>query len=248
MPMNILKIIFAVMLIFDVTYMFIYFGSELFTTIRYKLRKKKKTETVVDDYTFDDDDEDEVDEDDEYDEYEVDYSTAPPLCIDSIRLVHSYDVKELITDRIFPLSGDVVDQLSEKDKEQVIRLLSASIMYLHDEAPTYEQNFTVVMELLNASTATYDLENRDPVDRLMDDCLAIKRSVPNYYLDYQKYRITCENKAHILLVCKVLVLTVLKKLYVEWYGYKHDLYNHLSVKDLLRNTKWDVPDIETEDV
>ena len=243
MPMNILKIIFAVMLIFDVTYMFIYVGSELFTTIRDKLRKKKKTEATPDDFTFDDDDEYE-DEDEDEDEY----SSAPPLCIDSIRLVHSYDVKELITDRIFRLSKEITDQLSEEDKEQVIRLLSAFIMYLHDEAPTYEQNFTVVMELLNASTAIYDPENRDPVDRLMDDCLPIKRSVPGYYLDYQKYRISCENKAHILLVSKVLVLTVLKKLYVEWYCYNHNLYNTQSVKELLRNAKWDVPDIDTEDM
>jgi len=232
--MKILKIIFAVMLIFDVTYMFIYFGWELCTTIRYKLRKKKnpKAKTVPDEYTFDDDDED-------------DYSYAPPLCIDSIHLLHRYDVKTLITARIFPLSKEITDQLSNEDKEQVIRLLSAFINFLHDEAPKYEQNFTVVMELLKAASETYDPEYRDPVDKLLDDCLSRNRQTPDYYLDYQKYRITCKNKAHILAVCKVLILTALKKLYGEWYSSSYELYNPESVQKLLRDAQWNC-DIEME--
>lgn len=232
--MMILKIIFAVMVVFDVGYLFFYFGYDLITTVIAKIRKKKKPVPVVDEYDIDKDDED--------------YSYAPPLCIDSVRLVHRHDVRDLITDRIFPLSKEITDQLSNEDKAQVILLLSAFIMYLHDEAPNYEQNFTVVLELLNASTAIYDPERRDPVDKLLDDSVSRSRELPDYYLDYQKYRISCKNKAHVLNVCKVLILTALKKLYGEWYSPSHELYNPQSVKDLLRDTKWEVIDIETEDV
>lgn len=232
--MNILKIIFAVMVVFDVGYLFFYFGYDLITTVIAKIRKKKKPDPVVDEYDIEEDAED--------------FSYAPPLCIDSIRLVYGNRSRDLVTDRIFSLSKEITDQLSDEDKEQVVLLLSSFIKYLHDEAPNYEQNFTVVMELLNASTATYDPERRDPVDKLLDDSVSRNRDLPDYYLDYQKYRITCKNKAHILLVCKVLILTVLKKLYGEWYSPTHELYNPKSVEELLRDAKWKVFDIETEDV
>lgn len=232
--MNILKIIFAVMVVFDVGYLFFYFGYDLITTVIAKIRKKKKPDSVVDEYDIEEDDKD--------------FSYAPPLCIDSIRLVYGNRSRDLVTDRIFPLSKEITDQLSDEDKEQVVLLLSSFIKYLHDEAPNYEQNFTVVMELLNASTATYDPERRDPADKLLDDSVSRNRDLPDYYLDYQKYRITCKNKAHILSVCKVLVLTVLKKLYGEWYSPSQELYNPKSVNDLLRDAKWEVIDIETEDV
>ena len=207
--MNILKIIFAVMVVFDVGYLFFYFGYDLITTVIAKIRKQKKPDSVVDEYDIEEDDQD--------------FSYAPPLCIDSIRLVYGNRSRDLVTDRIFPLSKEITDQLSDEDKEQVVLLLSSFIKYLHDEAPNYEQNFTVVMELLNASTATYDPERRDPADKLLDDSVSRNRDLPDYYLDYQKYRITCKNKAHILSVCKVLVLTVLKKLYGEWYSPSQEL-------------------------
>lgn len=231
--MIILKIIFAVMVVFDVGYLFFYFGYDLITTVIAKIRKKKKHDPVTDDFEIEDDDED--------------FSYAPPLCIDSIYLVHHHNVRDLITDRIFPLSKEITNQLSDEDKAQVMLLLSSFIMYLHDEAPHYEQNFTMVMELLNASTLTYDPERRDPVDKLLNDSLSGNRQAPNYYLDYQKYRITCKNKAHILGVCKVLVLNVLKKLYGEWYSTSYELCNPESVEELLRDAQWSY-DIGMEEV
>ena len=48
--MNILKIIFAVMVVFDVGYLFFYFGYDLITTVIAKIRKQKKPDSVVDEY------------------------------------------------------------------------------------------------------------------------------------------------------------------------------------------------------
>jgi len=236
--LSILKIIFAVMLFFDVGYMFLYFGSELWDTIKHKIRRKKNAAPVIGEYEIEESDDEDDDEDNSY---------APPLCIDSIYMVHRHNVRAFITDRIFPLSKEITAQLSGDDKEQIILLLSAFFMYLHNEAPHYEQNFTMVMELLNASTITYDHEWRDPVDKLLDDSLSHNRQTPDYYLDYQKYRISCKNKAHVLSVCKVLILTALKKLYGEWYSPSYELCHSKSVNDLLCGAKWEVLDTETED-
>lgn len=219
--MNIIKTIFAVMVIFDVVYFFLYAGYDLCTTIYAKITKKKKPDPL--DYDFELEDED--------------FSLAPPLCVDSVRMVYGSRCKDLVTERILPLSSEITDQLSEKDRNSVILLLSSYIRYLNLHAPKYEQNFSMVMEMLNASKVNYDPEVRDPIDILMDESLSEASLMPTYYLDYQKYRLTCENKAHILTVCKVLILTVLKKLYGEYYSPNDELCVFDSVETQLNMAK-----------
>lgn len=213
--MNIVKYIFAVVVIFDVVYFFLYAGYDLCTTIYAKITKKKKPDPL--DYDF------EIMEDDKSDS-EHDFSLAPPLCIDAIRMVYGKYSRDLVVDRIFPESKEIIEQLSEQDKESVILLLSAYIRYLNRKAPVYEQNFSMLMEMLKYSEADSDPEHKDAVELLMEDKILDSTFMPDYYLDYQKYKLTCKNKAHIITVCKVLVLTVLKKLYGEHYSVTDELY------------------------
>lgn len=219
--MNIIKTIFAVMVIFDVVYFFLYAGYDLCTTIYAKITKKNKPNTLDFDFELEDED----------------FSLAPPLCVDSVRLVYGSRCKDLVTERILPLSKEITDQLSEKDRDSVILLLSSYIRYLNLHAPNYEQNFSMVMEMLNASKVSYDPEVRDPIDILMDESLSEASLMPTYYLDYQKYRLTCDNKAHILTVCKVMILTVLKKLYGEYYSPNDELCVFDSVETQLNMAK-----------
>lgn len=211
--MNIVKNIFAVMVIFDVVYFFLYAGYDLCTTIYAKITKKKKP----DPYDFEIMEEDESDSD-------HDFSLAPPLCIDAIRMVYGKCSRDLVVDRIFPESREIVEQLSEHDKESVTLLLSSYIRYLNRKAPKYEQNFTMLMEMLKYSDADSDPEHKDAVELVMEDKILDSAFLPGYYMDYQKYKLTCKNKAHIITICKVLILNVLKKLYGEHYSVTDELY------------------------
>ncbi|MBQ6999740.1 MAG: hypothetical protein IJN67_01680 [Oscillospiraceae bacterium] len=228
--MNILKTMFMVMVVFDVVYFFLYFGHDLCSTIYTKITKKKKPDTL----NF------EIDVEDE------EFSLAPPLCVDSIRLVYGSRCKDLVTDRILPLSKEISEQLNEEDKTFVILLLSSCFRYLNLHAPKHEQNFSMVMEMLNAAQAIFDPEARDPLDMLMEDSLSDRFNMPAYYLDYQKYRFACKNKAHILTVCKVLILAVLKKLYGEYYCPNDELYVHDSAEAKLRAAKIEAIDLDFE--
>ena len=211
--MNIVKYIFAVVVIFDVVYFFLYAGYDLCTTIYAKITKKKKP----DPYDF------EIMEEDESDSGH-DFSLAPPLCIDAIRMVYGKYSRDLVVDRIFPESREIVEQLNEQDKESVTLLLSSYIRYLNRKAPKYEQNFTMLMEMLKYSDADSDPEHKDAVELVMEDKILDSAFLPDYYMDYQKYKLTCKNKAHIITICKVLILNVLKKLYGEHYSVTDELY------------------------
>lgn len=201
------------MVIFDVVYFFLYAGYDLCTTIYAKITKKKKP----DPYDF------EIIEGDESDSGH-DFSLAPPLCIDAIRMVYGKYSRDLVVDRIFPESREIVEQLSEQDKESVTLLLSSYIRYLNRKAPKYEQNFTMLMEMLKYSDADSDPEHKDAVELVMEDKILDSAFLPDYYMDYQKYKLTCKNKAHIITICKVLILNVLKKLYGEHYSVTDELY------------------------
>lgn len=211
--MNIVKYIFAVVVIFDVVYFFLYAGYDLCTTIYGKITKKKKP----DPYDF------EIMEEDESDSGH-DFSLAPPLCIDAIRMVYGKYSRDLVVDRIFPESREIVEQLNEQDKESVTLLLSSYIRYLNRKAPKYEQNFTMLMEMLKYSDADSDPEHKDAVELVMEDKILDSAFLPDYYMDYQKYKLTYKNKAHIITICKVLILNVLKKLYGEHYSVTDELY------------------------
>lgn len=210
--MNIVKYIFAVVVIFDVVYFFLYASYDLCTTIHAKITKKKKPAP----YDFEIMEEDESDSD-------HDFSLAPPLCIDAIRMVYGKYSRDLVVDRIFPESREIIEQLSEQDKESVILLLSSYIRYLNRKAPKYEQNFTMLMEMLKYSDADSDPEHKDAVELVMEDKILDSAFLPDYYMDYQKYKLTCKNKAHIITICKVLILNVLKKLYGEHYSVTDEL-------------------------
>ena len=83
----------------------------------------------------------------------------------------------------------------------------------------------MLMEMLKYSDADSDPEHKDAVELVMEDKILDSAFLPDYYMDYQKYKLTCKNKAHIITICKVLILNVLKKLYGEHYSVTDELYH-----------------------
>lgn len=206
--MMFVKYAFWAMLVFDVAYLFLMGGTEVCSSLWRKCRKKKKQDSHT--LVMEDDDNDSL-------------CTAPILSADAIRMVPTYRYQELVTERIIPLSGDIDKQLSEKDRNYVTLLLTSFMKYLSEHAPKYEQNFTILLTMLNACEPENDPEIPDPIDRIMDDGIRKEYLRPDYYLDYQRYRLTCENPVYIVTVCKTLILAVLKKLYGEWYTMSDEL-------------------------
>ena len=226
-----LKYIFAAMVIFDVVCIFITFGSDLCSTVYRKITKKKKTDTP--DYEF------------EFDEPDEPFSIAPPLCVDSVRMVYSGNCRELVADRILPVEKDISAQLNEQDKESVILLLSSYINYLNREAPQHERTFTMVMELLKHSEPVYDMEDKDVVERVMEESAYKTAMMPDYYLDFQKYKYSCKNKEYIIRIAKVLILAVLRKLFGDTYASFDEGLRGMTVDELLELAK--VEDIDMDE-
>lgn len=230
--MMFVKYAFGAMLVFDVAYLFLMGGAEVCSSLWRKCTKKKKPDPITE----------LLEEDDDYSEES--FGTAPYLSADAIRMVPAYRYQELVTERIIPLCGDIEKQLSEKDKSYVTLLLTSFMKYLREQAPKYEQNFTILLTMLNACEPGKDPDIQDPIDRIMDDGIQKEYRSPDYYLDYQRYRLSCDNPVHIVTVCKTLILAVLKKLYGEWYTMSDELVD--SPKDTLEHKLWDAR-IETED-
>ena len=228
--MMILKYAFAVMVIFDVIYLFFFFGGELCTAIYQKITKKKRSGTP--DFAYD------LEEPDEP------FSIAPPLCVDSVRMVYSGNCRELVTDRILPVVKEISEQLNEQDKESVILLLSSYINFLNRAAPTHEQTFTMVMELLKNSEPVYDMEDKDVVERVMEENAVNATLMPDYYLDFQKYKYSCKNKAYIIRISKVLIFSVLRKLFGDTYASIDEEFMGKTIDELLEQAK--VEDIDLD--
>ena len=171
-------------------------------------------------------------------EDDPDYSPAPPLCVDAIRMVSPFHIRDLVVDRMFPEGKSLVDALDEADREAAVLLLTAYIRYLDEEAPQEEKNFPTLLELLNASEVRPDPEYENAVDILMQESASGENPLPQYFADYQEYKITCVHKERVVSVCRVLVSGIIRKLYGAYYDMHVDGLSK-TVSDWLEDTSWD---------
>lgn len=171
-------------------------------------------------------------------EDDPDYSPAPPLCVDAIRMVSPFHIRDLVVDRIFPEGKSLVDALDEADREAAVLLLTAYIRYLDEEAPQEEKNFPTLLELLNASEVRPDPEYENAVDILMHESASGENPLPQYFADYQEYKITCIHKERVVNACRVLVSGIIRKLYGAYYDMHVDGLNK-TVSDWLDDASWD---------
>lgn len=167
-----------------------------------------------------------------------DYSPAPPLCVDAIRMVSPFHIRDLVVDRILPEGKSLVDALGEADREAAVLLLTAYIRYLDEEAPQEEKNFPTLLELLNASEVRPDPEYENAVDILMQESASGENPLPQYFADYQEYKITCVHKARVVSACRVLVSGIIRKLYGAYYDMHVDGLSK-TVSDWLDDASWD---------
>ena len=192
--MNVLSILIKTFAVFDLIVIAIYFGGDIFSTVLGKFRKKP---VQKDDFEFYDED-----------------TAAVPLSIDSIRLLYSGDVTDFVKEQLLPGAAKTMDTL-------VLLLLSALIGFLKEEGRMDEQNFPMVMELLNHAKGTKEDDEKDPVDMLLDEeARHIRR---DYYNDYQRYQLMQVDKNRVILACRIIINDLLGKLYRYDYRFGYDL-------------------------
>lgn len=199
--MNVLSILIKTIAVFDLIVIAVYFGGDIFSTVLGKFRKKP---VQKDDFEF-------------YDEDTADV----PLSIDSIRLLCSGDVTDFVKEQLLPGAAKTMDALVESERTAVLLLLSALIGFLKEEGRMDEQNFPMVMELLNHAKGTKEDDEKDPVDMLLDEeARHIRR---DYYNDYQRYQLMQVDKNRVILACRIIINDLLGKLYRYDYRFGYDL-------------------------
>ena len=159
------KMIFGAIAAFDLAY--VCFACVEDCCSRLHSRWKKKNGTA------DTDDLDYFNED-------ADFSLAPPLCVDAIRMAAPSYIRELVEDRIFSEGKSLVDALDKADRNAAVLLLTSYIRYLDAEAPLEEKNFPTLLELLNASEANSDPEYKDVVEIILEQSASDKNPLPLY--------------------------------------------------------------------
>ena len=114
--------------------------------------------------------------------------------------VHSEkDILKLVTTLMTNTKGEGSggDPFWEKSERL---LLTALISYLHYEAPEEEQNFSTLLEFINASEAREDDEEfKNPVDELFED---LEKAKPEHFAvrQYKKYKLAAGKTAKSILI------------------------------------------------
>ena len=98
------------------------------------------------------------------------------------------DILKLVTALIANTKGDGKAGDEFWTKAETL-LYMALIGYIHYEAPVEEQNFTTLLEMLNACEVREDDEDfKNPVDLMFDE---LQKRDPNHFAvrEYQKFRL-----------------------------------------------------------
>lgn len=105
--------------------------------------------------------------------------------------------------------------MSDEEKTGAVLLLSSYITYLREEAPVDEQNFPILLYMLNCSEVYDEYEEMDIVERMFKESSNDNEINQPFYYDYLKYKMETPNRAKVLDKCKVAVYEITEKLYGE---------------------------------
>ena len=132
--------------------------------------------------------------------------------------IHSEkDILKLVNTIMVNTKGEG-EKSSEDFWTKAERLLYCALIgYIWYEAPEEEQNFPMLLELLNASKVYDDPDSKNAVDLMMEEDVRDRNPLPQYYADYQEYRLICIHKERVINTCRVIVSGIIRKLYGDYY-------------------------------
>lgn len=204
--MKIFKTAVKAILVFDAAYLCFVCAEDVCSRIRSRMKKKNKTEPES--CLFDD-------EEEEFEPYKMEDDTdasEPSLSIDAIRHLFRSEVRDFVRNELLPSGKDTLAALTEPEQTAARFLFCALIGYLKEEAPMDEQNFPMVMMLLNHVNGAKESGEVDAVDLLMEEA-AQTHQREEYISDYRRYQLMQVDKARVLLACRVIINDLLGKLY-----------------------------------
>lgn len=204
--MKIFKTAVKAILVFDAAYLCFVCAEDVCSRIRSRMKKKNKTEPEP--YFFDD-------EEEEFEPYKVEADTdafEPSLSIDAIRHLFRSEVHDFVRNELLPSGKDTLAALAEQEQTAARFLFCALIGYLKEEAPMDEQNFPMVMMLLNHVNGAKESGEVDAVDLLMEEA-AQTHQREEFISDYRRYQLMQVDKARVLLACRIIINDLLGKLY-----------------------------------
>ena len=181
------------LIVFDLICFGVYFGGDIVCTALAKVRKKPGQK---DPYEFEVEDE----------------PAEPPLSIDAIRHLFRGEVHDFVRNKLLPCGQETLSTLTEPEQTAARFLFCALIGYLKEEAPMDEQNFPMVMMLLNHVNGAKESGEVDAVDLLMEEA-AQTHQREEFISDYRRYQLMQVDKARVLLACRIIINDLLGKLY-----------------------------------
>lgn len=230
--MNILIAFMKVLAVFDLLVIAVYFGGDILTTVIRKFQKKPVQKELFEFY----------DED----------SAAAPLSVDSIRQLYSGEVANFVEETLLPDGAKTMETLTEREQTAARLLLCALIGFLKEEARMDEQNFPMVMELLNNMEGEKENGCQDPVDILFENTFHRVNRYEEYYSDYERYQLMQVDKTRVILACRIFINDLVGKLYRYDYRFGYDLLltEDNSIEEKLHTPvreEWEDEDYEISD-
>lgn len=213
----------GVITVFDLLVVFWVGVDQVIYEIKKQMKKKKENTA-----------EDELDELENF-EFEM----IPKVSVDVIRNMYSMDIEDFVTKRI--CQRKEFGKLSDEEREGAIRLLSSYIAFLQEEAPTDEQNFPMLLHMLNNSQVLEDYEAMDAVEMMLKESSIDRERNEKYYFDYLKYKTETPNRSMVLDKCKVAIYEITEKLYGDYQTkyYIWNNHNEENIKKQLENDRFE---------
>lgn len=179
-----------------------------------KFIKKKKENTTEEDL-------------DELEDFE--FEMIPEVSVDVIRNMYSGDIEDFVKKRI--CQRKEFEKLSDEERKGAVLLLSSYIAFLQEEAPVDEQNFPMLLHMLNNSQVMEDYEAMDAVEMMLKESSVDRNLNEKYYFNYLKYKTETPNRSLILAKCRVAIYGINEKLYGE-HQTKYYVWNGNTEKNI----------------
>ncbi len=181
-------------------------GSDWINTMISRHRRKKEEKLKKD--LGDDEDED----------YSWNYDEAdselyiPELNPDALWHLNPYFIDDFVREKMLPEATRTLSHMTMQERYTATLLLTSYIGFLIETAPDEERDFCVLLELLENSVASDDVESPSVTEKVIEDAKRFEEET-NFYQTYRHFKTVCKDPAFIIHCCTEIVSVIVVKLY-----------------------------------
>lgn len=235
--MILIKNVFLVMAIVDVTVIFLMICVEAVSTIRRKFFKKDEKKNLCD-LDFDNDDILSVLEEPEP-IFDKDFIKEHPF---------DEDAENIVAEAIFPRFKPMLSVMTEAEIENVDLLLTSIILYLKEEALYEEQSFPMVRYLLENIEPDTTGEFKCPIEMLMNEAAQRNDTEPLYLTLFRDVKQNSADFKRTVHFSIKLMDKVIRRLYREYFRTYRDFDSSgVDADIMLAGLNFDIDDYFMKD-